>query len=71
MLTDEQIEHIFTYHNDPAAIPRYQAVREAAKELARVIVAQCPPCADTSAAIRKLRESVMTANAAIALKGHV
>ena len=45
------------------------AIREAAKNLAKVIVNNTPPSADQSAAIRLLRESVMTANSAIACGG--
>ena len=65
-LVDEQ----FTYHapNQDQA-KRYDTLRSAARELAYVILATTPPCADQSAALRKLREAVMTANAAIALEG--
>ena len=66
------IENIFTYHapsgND---LENYQAIREAGKLLARTILERTPRCADQAAAIRKVREAVMTANAAIALKGTV
>lgn len=61
------IEELFTYHapteEQNAA---YLAIREKAKELARVIDANCPRGPDRTAAIRKLREAVMTANACIA-----
>jgi hypothetical protein len=65
------IEKIFTYHDDPAKIPRYQAIRHAAADFAHVILENTPQCADQTAAIRKIREAVMTANAAIALDGSV
>ena len=42
-----------------------------AKEFAGVLYANTPGCADKTAALRKVREAVMTANAAIALKGLV
>lgn len=45
----------------------YRDIRSAGMDLVERIVAYCPPCADTTAAIRKVREAVMTANAAIAL----
>lgn len=71
-LTAESIEEMFTYHApEPGQPEKYQAIRDAAKDLARVIVENTPGCADQSASIRLLRESVMTANAAIALKGLV
>lgn len=61
---------VFSYHapgpEDPA---KYEAVRAAARELARVILVHCPPSADRTFAIRQVREAVMTANASIALKG--
>ena len=65
------LDHIFTYHNDPAKIPNYVAIRDAAKVFAQVVIDNTPECADQSAAIRKIREAVMTANAAIALDGAV
>lgn len=68
-ITKEEIEDIFTYHAvKPGQQERYQAIREAAKNLANVIVANTPSSADQSASIRHLRESVMTANASIALE---
>lgn len=64
------INHIFTYHSpSPDQLPKYQAIRNAAKELGQVIVDNTPASADQTAAIRLLREAVMTANAAIALNG--
>ena len=59
----------FTYHGprgDQSA--RYEAIRTAALEFARVLVANTKKSADQSAAIRKLRECVMTANASINLE---
>ena len=64
------INNIFTYHSPTQdQIPKYEAIREKAKELGEVIVANTPPSADQTAAIRLLREAVMTANASIALGG--
>ena len=67
--TKDQIADIFTYHDVPDAVPHYEAIRAKARELAEVIVEHTPVCPDQSVAIRKLREAVMTANAAIALEG--
>lgn len=64
------LDHVFSYHApsvDQQA--HYTAIREQAKRLANVIETVCPAGADRTDAIRKLREVVMTANAAIALKG--
>lgn len=66
------LEEIFTYHKPEGDQPeRYEKLRSAAKAFAQVLVETVPSCADRSAAIRHLRECVMTANAAIALKGLV
>lgn len=57
----------FTYHQPHGTQPtRYARIREAGHVLALEILASTPPCADQTAAIRKVREAVMTANAAIA-----
>ncbi len=63
----EDIENWFVYHAPQGdQSQRYEALRSKAKELAVLIAESTPACADQSAAIRKLRECVMTANAAIA-----
>lgn len=65
-----QLDNWFTYHSpDAEQLPKYQAIRDAAKNLAQVIVNNTPPSADQSAAIRLVREAGMTANAAIACGG--
>jgi hypothetical protein len=67
--SDGEIDDLFTYHAPKPGQPeRYQAIRESARSLAKVIVANTPASADQSAAIRLLRECVMTANASIALE---
>lgn len=64
------IDQLFTYHKPEDDQPaKYEAIRNAAKEFAKVMVANTPKCADQSAALRHLRECVQTANASIALKG--
>ncbi len=67
-MKSEEIDHIFSYHppkGDQSA--RYVKLRDAAKQFAETIIECTPECADQTAAIRKVREAVMTANAAIAL----
>lgn len=66
-MTAKELENLFTYHapkGDQAE--RYQKIREAGKNLAQVIIDSTPACPDQTAAIRKVREAIMTANAAIA-----
>lgn len=66
----DPIEDIFTYHapNIEQSV-KYENIREGAKFFAKILVKNMPYCSDQRAAIRKLREAVMTANAAIALEG--
>lgn len=67
---NDKIEQAFTYHSpEPDQIPKYSAIRGKAKEFGQLLDDLLPNCADKSAAIRLLRECVMTANASIALKG--
>lgn len=64
------INNLFTYHPaTPEQQPKYEAIRAGAKAFAKILLANTPPSADQTAAVRKLRECVMTANAAIALDG--
>ena len=61
------LDNLFIYHAPKGdQTERYVKIRDAGKVMAQVILDCCPPNADTSAAIRKVREAVMTANAAIA-----
>ena len=67
---EEKLEQAFLYHPPyPEVIIRYNTIRAAAKALSLVILQNVPRCADRTAAIRKVREAVMTSNAAIALNG--
>lgn len=69
-ITKGQLLEWFTYHapldDQPA---KYEALRAGGLQLAQLITDLTPPSADQSAAVRKVREAVMTANAAIACKG--
>ena len=69
-ITDETLANWFTYHAPGPGDPdRYIEIREAGKSLAQAIVRNTPASADQTAAVRKVREAVMTANAAIACGG--
>lgn len=64
------LDDLFKYHPPTAdQLPKYEALRSAAKAFAQTVVDNCPPSADRTAAIRKIREAVMTANASVALRG--
>lgn len=68
-ITNENIDNVFSYHTPKESQPaRYEAIRAAAKEFAKVVFANVPDCADRSTALRNIRESVMWANAAVALE---
>jgi hypothetical protein len=55
----DSLEELFKHHAPTEGqIPRYQAIRAAGFALARTIEENCPPSADRSAAIRKVREAV-------------
>lgn len=67
MITEHDIDNWFTYHAPQGhQVNQYKLIRDKAKELAKIILDNTPPSADQTAAIRKLRECVMTANASIA-----
>ncbi len=69
---DYDLDHIFRPHPlDEPTVTKYTNVRHAARQFAKVVILTTPDCADRSVAIRKIREAVMTANAAIALKGRL
>ncbi len=67
---DERIATWFSYHAPtPEDVVAYESIRNFAKLLAYTIIAVTPKCADQASALRKLRDCVMTANAARACKG--
>ena len=68
-ISRENLENWFTYYSDPGKTANYIAIREAALAFALVVIENTPASADQTAAIRHLREAVMTANAAIACDG--
>jgi hypothetical protein len=68
---DDKLQNWFTYHPPTLDdVDKYKRVRDAGLAFARVIRDDCPPGADATTAIRKVREAVMTANASIACCGH-
>ena len=67
MISDADLDNWFTYHAPAPGQPaRYLAIREAGKAFAKAIRDNVPASDDRTAAIRKVREAVMTANQAIA-----
>lgn len=70
-LSDAEIlAELFKYHPPNGdTLPKYAAINQAAKNFAEIVLQNCPPSADRSAAIRLIRDARMTANASIALNG--
>lgn len=61
-----EVDRQFTYHTPTTEqVQRMALLRAEAKNLAKSIILHVPRCPDRSAAIRLLREAIMTANAAI------
>lgn len=68
----DKLDDIFKYHSpSPDDTVAYEKLRGSAKDFAKAILDLTPACADQTVAIRLVREAVMIANAAIALKGLV
>ena len=64
---NETLSNWFTYHSPTLAqLDHYAAIRGGAFDFALIIDAHVPAGADKTAALRKLRETMMAANAAIA-----
>lgn len=69
-MQQEQLDNWFSYHAPVGdQVATYQRLRDGGRVLAYLINDLVPESADKSAAIRKLRECIMTANAAIACGG--
>jgi hypothetical protein len=65
------IDEIFHIHKmEPADSLKLVTIRDAAKAFASVVLANTPPGPDQDEAIRKIREAVWTANAAVAMSSH-
>lgn len=61
------IRRRFTYHAPKADQPqRYVVLRDAAHDLARLIVTETPPSREQALALTKLEEAIFWANASIA-----
>lgn len=67
MATQEELDNWYSYHPPtPEQVEVYGALRAKAKELAELFDSVAPPSADATAAHRKLRDTVMAMNLAIA-----
>jgi hypothetical protein len=67
---DQILKELFSYHPpNSETLPKFQAINQAAKNFAEIILQNCPAGNDRSGAINCIRMARMTANAAIALNG--
>jgi hypothetical protein len=65
-------EYVFSHHPaTPEKLAHYDALHEAAKRFAEVVLEHAPPSTDRAAALRLLREASMMACAAVALDGRL
>jgi hypothetical protein len=63
----QYLDRTFVYHAPHGDQPeRYVALRDTARNFAKMIIEQCPPSRERSVALTKLEEAVMWANASIA-----
>lgn len=70
LISESDLENWFTFHKvQEGQAEKYEAIRAAAKEFAKVVVRHTPASADQTTAIRKIREAVYTANGSIACSG--
>jgi hypothetical protein len=61
-------DNVFTYHPPQEGQPeRFQEIRDAGRDLAEIVLAECPSSPERSLAFTKIREAIMWANAAIAV----
>jgi hypothetical protein len=67
MIAQKEIDNWFTHHPPtPDQVKAYEDIRLSAKIFAETVNKHVPDSADKTAAMRKIRESVMAANLAIA-----
>ena len=65
-------EYVFSHHHaTPEKLAHYEALHDAAKRFAEVVLEHVPACADRAAALRLLREASMMACAAVSLDGRL
>jgi len=66
-ISQKDLENWFSYHSPtPEQLVAYNDIRTAAKIYAETVNKHIPDCAEKTAAIRKIRESVMASNLAVA-----
>lgn len=71
MIIQSMLDNWFADHppKNESDRERYALIRDTGAMFAKVVLGTTPPSADQTAAIRKIREAVATANMAIACGG--
>jgi hypothetical protein len=65
-------QYVFSHHKaTPEKLVRYDAIHEAAKRFAAVLLEQVPASSDRSEALRLVREASMMACAGVSLDGRL
>lgn len=68
--TENDINRLFTHHpQSDADVKRYERIRAAGRDFAKVLLDNTPGCAEQTIAVRRAHEAVMIANAAVACHG--
>ncbi len=70
-LTDEArywVKHASAFISKPDAEPEFKAIAQGCEDFLITILKNCPPCADRTTALNRVREARMWANSAIALE---
>lgn len=72
LVTKENAHEVVRYHRPTEEqIRKHEELAVNAEAFILAILENCPGCADTTAAIRLVREAKMTASAAVALDGMI
>src|ERR1700742_671062 len=65
-------EYVFSHHDaTPDKMKRYEAIHQAAKHFAEVLLQQVPDCDDRQAALQWVRQASMISCAAVSLDGRL
>ncbi|HEY1960104.1 MAG TPA: hypothetical protein VGH28_31060 [Polyangiaceae bacterium] len=65
-------DYVFSHHHaTPQKLADYEALHEAARSFARVVLEHVPECDDRLAVLQLLREAAMLACAAVTLEGRL
>lgn len=68
----DNFERVLNYHGvNQKQLERMENIRKTAKWMVAAILDNAPTCADQQAAIRLVREAMMTANVAVVLEGEI